>query len=631
MAMRPRLRHSRAIPALTTAALLAALAGCSATTAPQDTPSALVRVDQNGYVLGAENVAFAMGDAGSLGDAGFRVVDQDGATVAEGDLGDDRGAWNDRFDGVRPIDLGEIDEPGTYRIELTGGVRGESPEFAADAVENVLGPPASMTLEFFRAQRDGADVDPAVMDRNPSHLLDTEASVYETPTFEDGGALLVGDLVPSGDPPRDVSGGWFDAGDFLKFTGTTAYAAITMMVADREGAVSSEDLSAEIGFGLDWLDRMWDPATETLALQVGIGSGNESVRSDHDVWRLPEEDDVSAPESSDDPDWFISHRPVFLAGGPGEPIAPSVAGRVSAAFALAAQRAAVDGDAETARAWLTKAARVYDLADRDPAQNATALPAEFYPEDSWQDDLELAAVELALAGRALGDDRAEAWATDAGDWAAAYIASDVKGTLGVGDVSAVAHSDLLAAGAPDPDSLIADLRRPLDDAAVLAADDPFGAGVSQTEFDAVPFAFGLVATAAYYERATGDDDYRAFADRQRGWLFGANPWGTSFMIGVGSTYPQCPEHQVANLADAGALRGAVVNGPNAAEQLEELNGFDDMVPCAAAPPGGAEWTDFDGQGSRYLDEVGAWQTVEPAIDFTASALLAFSASLSLAN
>ncbi|MEH3088830.1 MAG: hypothetical protein PGN24_04230 [Microbacterium arborescens] len=37
---------------------------------------------------------------------------------------------------------------------------------------------------------------------------------------------------------------------------------------------------------------------------------------------------------------------------------------------------------------------------------------------------------------------------------------------------------------------------------------------------------------------------------------------------------------------------------------------------------GVPYSTFDGRGSRYLDDVGAWQTVEPAIDFTATALLA---------
>lgn len=99
------------------------------------------------------------------------------------------------------------------------------------------------------------------------------------------------------------------------------------------------------------------------------------------------------------------------------------------------------------------------------------------------------------------------------------------------------------------------------------------------------------------------------------------------MIGAGTTYPQCPEHQVANLADAGPLRGAVVNGPNAAEQLDDLNRFETMVSCSSDAAEGVGWAEFDGQGSRYVDDVGAWQTVEPAIDFTATALLGLSASL----
>jgi hypothetical protein len=66
----------------------------------------------------------------------------------------------------------------------------------------------------------------------------------------------------------------------------------------------------------------------------------------------------------------------------------------------------------------------------------------------------------------------------------------------------------------------------------------------------------------------------------------------------------------------------VVNGPNAADKLAELNGFPTMKKCTAAPPSGA-WTDFDGKGSQYVDDVGARQTVEPSLDFTTTALLAF--------
>ena len=608
------------LPALLAVAALL-LTSCSA----PESADAQVRVDQTGYIVGESKTAYAMGDAAALDGAGYRVVDSSGDVVLEGDLGDASTPWNDEYDAVRPIDLTDLDDVGDYRIELTGGVEGRSPEFVIGSGDDVLRPLADLTLSFFQAQRDGADVIPEVMDRQPSHLLDAEATVYETPVYEDEGLTLVGELVPAGLAPWDVSGGWFDAGDFLKFTGTSAYATAALLVAERDGATASDDLAAEIEFGLAWLDRMWDDESAALALQVGLGNGNDEVRTDHDVWRLPEDDDANAVPIGD-PDHAIAHRPVFLAGQAGGPIQPSVAGRVAAAFGLASQRASEWGDLPAARIWLDKAASVYALADTEPAANATAVPAEFYPEDSWQDDLELAAVELAIAADALGDGRAEEWLRESFDWATAYIESDARGTLGVGDVSALAHAELIAEGV-DAGPLVDDLRRQLDSGVEIAETDPFGAGVSLVEFDSVPFAFGLIATAGYYENATGDDGYRAFAERQRAWVFGANAWGTSFMIGAGTTYPQCPEHQVANLADAGPLRGAVVNGPNAAEQLDELNRFTTMVPCASDAADGADWTQFDGRGSRYLDDVGAWQTVEPAIDFTATALLGLSASL----
>lgn len=61
----------------------------------------------------------------------------------------------------------------------------------------------------------------------------------------------------------------------------------------------------------------------------------------------------------------------------------------------------------------------------------------------------------------------------------------------------------------------------------------------------------------------------------------------------------------------------MVNGPNGARQLGQLNTFPTMKACSANP--GAPWPDFDANGARHLDDVGTWQAVEPAIDFTSTA------------
>ncbi|MFD4501530.1 glycoside hydrolase family 9 protein [Streptomyces sp. NPDC058457] len=598
-----------------------------------------VRVDQVGYVRGETKQAYVMGSSKALAGARFKVVDTTGGkVVAAGRLGPVTGRWNAKYPSVRTADLSALNAPGTYRVVLTGTAAGRSPAFRIAGARELMTPLVRDNIRFLQAQRDGADVLPGgALERGPSHLADEDATVYADPEYDEEGTELLDErLTPTG-ARADVSGGWFDAGDFLKFTGTTSYSVAELLLAQRE-LPHMEELSAEASHGLDWLDRMWDDDSGTLYAQVGIGAGNEAVRTDHDVWRLPEADD-RLDVSPGDPDYTIKHRPVFRANEPGEPITPSLAGRVAAVFALAAQRAA-GTDPEEARAWLDKAAAVYDLADTDPDPDEplfTAFPSAFYPEDSWQDDMEFAGAELALAARDVGDPRQGDWTADAAHWARAYLDSDVKGTLDVADVSALAHVDLATAlggalggartGGIGEADLYRDLRRQLDDGVDRAGHDPFGAGAVYDDFDAVPHTFGLVATARLYARATGDTRYEAFAGRQRGWALGANPWGTSFVIGAGEVYPHCPEHQLANLRGShdgkGAiLRGAVVNGPNAAAQLTELNSFPTMKKCTAAPPTGA-WTDFDGKGSRYVDDVGAWQTVEPSLDFTTTALLAF--------
>lgn len=100
------------------------------------------------------------------------------------------------------------------------------------------------------------------------------------------------------------------------------------------------------------------------------------------------------------------------------------------------------------------------------------------------------------------------------------------------------------------------------------------------------------------------------------------------MIGVGSRYPRCPQHVEANLSGRldgrpPILLGAVVNGPNDrglfADGLGEF--FEEGLTCPAR--GGDRCAAFSGHGSRFVDDIRSWQTVEPAIDFTATAALAF--------
>ncbi|MEV6286419.1 glycoside hydrolase family 9 protein [Kribbella sp. NPDC051770] len=644
--MRP-LRRT-VVPLVVAANLVLAM---TTTSAAAPSAAGLVRINQLGYAAGAAKVGYLMSGSASAG-AKFSVLDRWGRRVLTGRVGTDAGEWNAAYPHVHQLDFSALRRPGKYRVQVDGSV---SPEFEVKVGDGLEKSAADKAVGFFTEQRDGAEVPSGPLGRKPAHLTDRAASVYDWPVFTGPDTdQTTGELQRVGGPV-DVSGGWYDAGDYLKFTHIAAYSDSLLWASARDGGRLNPQLLKEARHGLDWLDKMWDERTKTLYIQVGIGTGNVegTFVGDHDIWRLPEVDDtLSAPGER-----FLKNRPVFRAGAPGELISPNLAGRTAAAFALAAQ---VELNPLKARRLLDTAAQIYAQAKTTGVtQLVTSLPFAFYPESAWRDDLELGAAELALAAQKLRDPRARGWLQKAGYWAGQYLEHEAGGdTFNLYDVSALAHTDLIRAARADhrialsaadgrntltgadhqialsgadrgsahrPQvnvaALAADLRAQLDLGVRRAADEPFGAGAQYDNFDAVPHAFGLAATARLYRSVTGDRRYDTFGAEQLDWNFGANPWGVPFMIGVGEHVERCPHHQIANIKNR-PLIGAVVNGPNSADLFEEGLGdnLDNMRPC---PSNGVDrYEPFTGKGSRYVDDVRSWQSSEPADDFAAIAVYA---------
>ncbi|MCY7419669.1 MAG: glycoside hydrolase family 9 protein [Chloroflexi bacterium] len=299
---------------------------------------------------------------------------------------------------MQPLDFSDLQRPGEYRIIVPGDPGVASPWFRIGPAWELVEPLIGDTVTFFQTQRDGPDVIPGDLGRKPSHLNDRAAAVYQWPDYPDPDSEAIdGDLTPLVGR-TDLAGGWFDAGNFIKFSHTTAYADALLWTTQRKlGAAAPETLIPEARSGLDWLAKAWHPDTCVLDLQVCIGAGDiqGTYVGDHDLWRLPETDDALTGGANR----YLSHRPAFAANAPGAPVPPNLAGRVAAAFALAAQVTAAT----------------------DPAR-ATKL----------------------LDG----------------------------------------------------------LRAQLDGAVAQADTDPFGAGFATDEFDAVPHAFGLTATARLYRLLT---------------------------------------------------------------------------------------------------------------------------------
>jgi Glycosyl hydrolase family 9/Cellulase N-terminal ig-like domain len=598
--------------------------------------AAQLRVDQLGYAAGGQMLAYLMTGRAIAGER-WQLLDSSGAVAASGAVSSaGPGAWNPSYPDVYELDFSGVQAAGSYRLAVAGPVALTSDRFQIEPAAALYAPLVGDGVDFFRNQRDGPNVIAGPLHRRPSHLRDARALVYADPAFKGGGSDVIRGSLHRIGGPVDVAGGWFDAGDYLKFTFTASYADSILYAAARAlGARAPASLLAEARYGTRWLDRIWRPRTRTLYLQVGIGSGNETTfYGDHDLWRLPQADDSDHRRI----DRFAARsRPVFEAAPPGSRIDPDIAGRVVAALAFAAQADARAGRRARAAAELRRALALYRLADTDPrGRLASTLPSSYYPETIWHDAMELAATEVVLAEQDLGYRRHRylPMLRRASRWAADYIARDSGAdTLNLYDVSALAHADLITAiaraGSPPGlavgrAGLVANLRAQLAGAASRASASIFHLGGDETNFDVDSHTFGLISTEALYRRASGDAAFTIFAGEQRDWLFGANPWGESFMVGVGTSYPDCMQSQIPNLA--GSLdgtppidTGAVVNGPNNPSNFAGgLGGLQSGMRRCENDSGEA----FTGHSAEFVDDVRAWQTDEPALDMSASAILA---------
>lgn len=605
-------------------------------------PMGYVRINQLGYETGRAARAYLVTTASDAG-AVFEVRDGVGQAVFTAPVGLPVGKWGSFV--VTPLNF-SVATRGTYSITVNGNLAAASGNFTVAGPGALYYRALGNSLSFYQNQRDGADFIPSALRAAPGHLSDASAAVYATPPLTRGD-LVVGSLAPTGET-IDSSGGWWDAGDYMKYVETTSYTVAMMLTGLRDfprqmGPGGPADFTAEAKFGLTWLRKMWNDRTSTLYYETGISQDfrGKPILSDYDIWRLPQ---VDATIGGSDPNYiYIHHRPVFAAGPAGSPISPNLAGKLSAAFALGFidYRAT---DPPFAQQCLRAAEQIYDLADTNPGALLTVLPYDGYPETEWRDDLEWGATELNLA-LALGANTlppglphtsASYYLTQAAHWARAYIdgPNDAAETFDLYDVSALAHFDLhraitLAGGpsglAVSRADLLGDLSKQLTNATAQAATDPFGFGVSWATSDTAANGLGLSVAANEYASLGGGAVWDDAARRWMGNVLGANIWGVSFIVGDGTTFPHCLHHQVANLAGSLAgggvvLNGAVVEGPNAINAVA-YGGQTGMLACTSG--GGDPYKVFTGNGARFWDSPQNYVNTEPAIDLTATSPLAF--------
>jgi endoglucanase len=693
--------HSFVTPTLITTALLTAtlmmLFPCSSAAA---TASAYVRVNQAGYeAANPPFQAYLMSTAAETG-ATFSVINSAGTTVYSGAIGALLGTWGNSRKLTYDVYSLSFTVPGgdIYTISVTGPVAATSPKFAVNAPD-VLYPGLLLnTLWFYETDRDGPDYIPNALRTAAGHLNDETATVYDTPPLNSNDLITTtGTALTSTGTTINGAGGWWDAGDYMKYVETVSYTTALMEIGIRDfpnqmgpgapakpaappvavsyagnasGAPTSSDFSAEAQFGFDWLVEMWNDSTKTLYYQVDNSQdwkNFKALETEYDIWTLPQAADDY--ESCTKDYFYICDRPVFIAAPAGSTISPNLAGRMAAAFAEYYQLYRTSNPT-TADQALLYAEDIFALANTslaDPAKSVgdgtcasgcllTIMPFDGYPETVWDDDMELGATELYIALQSAGGNlppglpvtNPMTYLTDAAQYASNYITkiygTGSEDTLNLYDVSGLAHFELYralgVAGNPgglavNQASMLTALENQMGVAITQSGKDVWGYGQPWQSGDTTSHGAGLSVMASELYYLTGTSSYNTYSQKWLGNILGANSWGSSFIVGDGSTFPNCIQHQVANLAGAlngtsggtPILWGAASEGPASAATSGTLGG---MILC---PANGVDtFAIFNGNDgaynssdvSVYRDNVQSYSTTEPGIDLTSTSFLMWS-------
>ncbi len=692
--------------------------------------SSYIRVSQVGYESGKAPFRAYLMSADPVTALTLNVLNSNGAVVYSGSVGALLGKWSHSKTISYNVYALDFVVPGgeLYTISLPGR-KIVSPSFAVDTPNALYSGLLLNTLFFYETERDGADFIHNALRTAPGHVNDESAHIYETPPLDSNDFI---DNQPPAPPMisaklqnRDTSGGWWDAGDYMKYVETASYTVALMQIGVRDfpdqmgpqsptnppeppgsisfsgssgvGAPISSDFSEEADFGVRWLMKMWDENTRTLYYQVDnsqdwdyYGEGNPTsaagncggtygtpycLITEYDIWTLPQAADnfqqLGDPEPCDPyTTFYICYRPVYPAGLAGSAISPNLAGRLAADFALCYQLQR-QRNPTLANECLRNGETIFALADLsypDPAPAVgsgtctncllTIAPFDGYPETVWEDDMELGATELYFALRSADNTQnlpSNLISTDpiyylrrAAQFAANYITNiydaGYTDTLNLYDVSGLAHFELyralLSAGDVDnvavsKDRIRQQFLRQVDDAITRANTDAWEFGYNWSYGDTTSHGGGLSVMASEAYSLTQQEKYDTYSQRWLANILGANAWGSSFIVGDGSTFPNCIQHQVANLAGAldgtsggtPVLWGAAVEGPASYATSGVVEG---MILC---PANGVDtFRKFNGndgsfnasQTAIYRDNMQSYSTTEPAIDLTSTSFLMWS-------
>ncbi|MGO4695024.1 glycoside hydrolase family 9 protein [Paenibacillus sp. 2TAB26] len=216
-----------------------------------------VKVDQVGY--GTAHAKFAIVEGELPSEAEFSLVDSNGNTMFTGSLSEPLADAASQKT-IRRADFSSFQTAGEYKL-LVAGAGSSYPFVIGDApYDDAL----AALLRSYTLQRSGVTIDDPItkLKQTAGHLQDAQAEIF----FDDG-VSHKGDLI-------DVSGGWYDAGDYGKYIPPAAVTVAQLLLAYdlnpeafpagqlklpeglKTANSSLPDILEEVRYELEWMLRM---------------------------------------------------------------------------------------------------------------------------------------------------------------------------------------------------------------------------------------------------------------------------------------------------------------------------------------------------------------------------------------
>lgn len=517
-----------------------------------------IRVSQVGFAKNDIKLAVILSTI-KLDKNTFQIINSESKKIVFKDkIGLDKGEFGN-FKHTYEIDFSKFKKEGSYIIEVES-----FSSYKFEIRENLFAPIVKELMKFFPVQRCGF----------------TNPSEHEVCHIADATSLIDGSKTLN--ETIDVTGGWHDAGDYVKFLNTTAVTTYTLLFAyeldnNKFGFDYNKnnvpDILEEAKVGLDWMLRAQTNDNRFITQVQNL--------QDHDVgWRLPENDSLKF------------NRPAYIG------ISKNLIGIYSATMALASRIWSGNlNHSEFSEKCLEAAEKYYSI--KDDVEDLDSSGTGQYFDKLFEGKLALGAIELYESTKK------QKYLTDAKKYG---IESGAEHWWSYGNISTFAHFKLIKYY-PSFISLIEQSLMHFDSnrkSKLFGETVILGWGSNVTQI-------GTAIQAILYGEIVKKNRYDSLSISVRDYLLGKNQWGVSFISSIGTNYSKNFHHQISDIKKI-ELPGGFAAGPTSKNSLESYN-----LPFTKMD----SYSRFQTEFAYYRDDKSDYVSNEPTIIGNAMAILLY--------